>query len=470
MKNNTAFILKLFLALGDVTAIILSFVIAYFFRLHLDTRPYFFVPQIRDFVILVACLAPLWIIIASVSGLYKKEIYLNRSREYGRILLVAIISEMLLISYGFFVGDDIFPVRVIAVYFIGISFILMVLSRELVRLIRRLLFLFDIGYKRILIIGSNKIADDLIAYFSNNASYGYKVVGVVAKNKISGPKMSQFIDLDKAIKALNPDALLRVSNDQADDIYQYTIDHHLSYMFIPDQSRLLSQSSRVEIIDAYPVIDVKVNTMSDEGRFAKRIFDIIVGGLILVLASPIMLIVIILIKVSDPKGQVFFRQLRLTRFNRQFHVYKFRSMKASLNGLSPEAAFDKIGKPELSKIYRQGGDQIKNDPRITKVGQFLRATSLDELPQLFNVIKGEISLVGPRALVPDELNKYDRKNLILSVKSGLTGLAQVSGRREISFAERRRLDIYYLQNWSLFLDIQILFKTVLMVLSRKGAK
>ena len=107
---------------------------------------------------------------------------------------------------------------------------------------------------------------------------------------------------------------------------------------------------------------------------------------------------------------------------------------------------------------------------MTKVGKFLRATSLDELPQLINVVRGDISLVGPRALIPQEINQYERKSTILSVRSGLTGLAQVSGRRDISYEERRRLDVYYVQNWSILLDIQILFKTVISVLFRREAK
>ncbi len=129
-----------------------------------------------------------------------------------------------------------------------------------------------------------------------------------------------------------------------------------------------------------------------------------------------------------------------------------------------------MGKSNLIKKYRDGGDQIKNDPRVTKVGRFLRATSLDELPQLFNVLRGDISLVGPRALVPGELRHYGDRSLLLSVKSGLTGLAQVSGRRDISFSERRALDIYYIQNWSLWLDFRILLRTIGAVLLRKGAK
>lgn len=138
--------------------------------------------------------------------------------------------------------------------------------------------------------------------------------------------------------------------------------------------------------------------------------------------------------------------------------------------MSPEEAFAKMGKPELGRKYRENGDQLKNDPRITKFGKFLRATSLDELPQIYSVLGGQISLVGPRALVPGELNKYPNKNLILSVKSGMTGLAQVSGRRDISFEERRSLDVYYVQNWSFLLDVQIIFQTAWMVITRRGAK
>ena len=145
-------------------------------------------------------------------------------------------------------------------------------------------------------------------------------------------------------------------------------------------------------------------------------------------------------------------------------------MKQRYNGMSPEQAFEHMGKPHLVKKYREAGDSMPNDPRISKLGRILRATSLDELPQLFNVLKGDISLVGPRALVPQELNAYELKHSVLSVKSGLTGLAQVSGRRDISFDERRKLDVYYVQNWHFWLDISILFRTIRSVLRGVGAK
>ena len=152
-------------------------------------------------------------------------------------------------------------------------------------------------------------------------------------------------------------------------------------------------------------------------------------------------------------------------------------MKPEYCGMTPEEAFKKMRRKKIIKNakkyieeYRKNGDYLKKDPRITRLGDFLRRTSLDELPQLINVLKGDISLVGPRALVPGELKNYGDRSLLLSVKSGLTGLAQVSGRRDISFSERRALDIYYVQNWSVRFDIQILLKTIKTVITGKGAK
>lgn len=138
--------------------------------------------------------------------------------------------------------------------------------------------------------------------------------------------------------------------------------------------------------------------------------------------------------------------------------------------MSPEEGFAKMGRLDLLKQYRDNGDKLPKDPRVTPIGRFLRKYSLDELPQLINVVKGDISLVGPRALDHFELDQYDKKNLILSVKTGLTGLAQISGRNDIPFEERRKLDLYYVQNWSFWSDIVILIKTVSVVLFHRGAR
>jgi lipopolysaccharide/colanic/teichoic acid biosynthesis glycosyltransferase len=138
--------------------------------------------------------------------------------------------------------------------------------------------------------------------------------------------------------------------------------------------------------------------------------------------------------------------------------------------MEPEAAFREMDRPDLLKQYRENGDNLPEDPRVTAVGRFLRRASLDELPQLINVVRGDISLVGPRALVAYELEQSDQKNLILSVKSGMTGLAQISGVSDLSFAERRKLDLYYVQNWSFWGDVVILVKTFWVVLFHKGTR
>ncbi|MDQ3159358.1 MAG: sugar transferase, partial [bacterium] len=171
--------------------------------------------------------------------------------------------------------------------------------------------------------------------------------------------------------------------------------------------------------------------------------------------------------VSDP-GPIFFRQERITRYGNKFRIFKFRTMYKKFSGTTPEEAFEMIDKPGLAKKYRDQGDQLQRDPRVTPFGRFLRRTSLDELPQLFNVIKGDISLVGPRALIPQEIEGAEGKHRIISVKSGVTGLAQVSGRRNISFEERRKLDVYYVQNWTFWMDVVILFKTIRVIITGSG--
>ncbi len=236
---------------------------------------------------------------------------------------------------------------------------------------------------------------------------------------------------------------------------------------MPGNSELLTGNIQVDLFQAVPVIAVHQTALIGWGRIVKRLTDLSLGTLAIIIASPIFLIVIVAELLSG--GSVFFRQKRLTRFNREFYAYKFRSNNLTYNGLLPEEAFKKMGRPDLLEDYRKNGDMLPNDPRITRLGRFLRRTSLDELPQLFNVVRGDISLVGPRALVPSELELYDKRHTILSVKSGLTGLAQVSGRRNISFEERRKLDLYYVQNWSFWGDMVILARTIWIVLFHKGA-
>lgn len=470
MRGSNAFQeIRVALVLSDVIMVAISFVFAYYMRTHLDTRPFYFQPDLLSFTVIPLMLVPVWLGVNLLSGLYSREVFIYRSREYARVFIASIISVMVMISYGFLTSEDIFPARAIAIYFVGINFIVMIMGREFVRFAYRLLLRRGVGRQKVLIVGNDAATFELADMLSSNVDYGYDVVGIVAESGGDGT-VNHFTNFKQAAALMQPDTIIQTDTTRSQEVYHYAALHHLSYMFVPQQDRMMSRLNSVEMIGDLPVIEIHQTRLAGAGRIVKRAMDVLLSLLALMLLSPVFLIISVIMKLTDPTESVFYRQTRLSRFNKRVGIYKFRSMKPAYNGLSPEEAFAKMNKPELTAIYRENGDQLDDDPRMSRLGKFLRATSLDELPQLYNVLKGDISLVGPRALVPQEINQAERKHIILSVKSGLTGLAQVSGRRDISFEERRRLDVYYVQNWSLMMDVQILFRTVVMVLFRRGAK
>jgi lipopolysaccharide/colanic/teichoic acid biosynthesis glycosyltransferase len=190
---------------------------------------------------------------------------------------------------------------------------------------------------------------------------------------------------------------------------------------------------------------------------------------LLVILSPVYLLIILLQKIFNP-GPAFYISRRLTRYARPFGLYKFRTMSARYGSKDAAEEFRDMGREDLAKEYEMYR-KVRNDPRITRLGKFLRKTSLDELPQFFNVFRGELSLVGPRPILPQELYLYKgRGSLLHSVKSGVTGLWQVSGRSNLAFEKRVELELYYAQNWTFWLDIKILLKTIPALFSKGSAR
>lgn len=210
-----------------------------------------------------------------------------------------------------------------------------------------------------------------------------------------------------------------------------------------------------------PLLGLTRSPTGEARLVAKRIIDIVGAVTALILVAPVMLLTAIAIKLESP-GPVFFKQVRSGRNGRKFVMFKFRSMVADAEKL----------RDQLAHLNEMDGPvfKIKHDPRITRVGRFIRKTSIDELPQLFNVVVGHMSLVGPRPPLPSEVAQYEPwQRRRLSVRPGITGMWQVSGRNEIAFEKWMRLDLEYIDNWSLWLDLKILFRTVPVVLLHKGA-
>lgn len=478
MKNSTSLAYNVFLVLGDFFALTFAFVVAYILRVTLSHVPISSHVHAITYISIVITILPFWIIIFALLGLYNSRVHENRFSEFGRLVIGSAIGILLVISYSYLANVNIFPARLVVLYGFLLTFLFVLVIRTIMRGIRRDLFSYGIGINNVLIVGDTRLTHELVHSLSDGRVTGYRVVGIVGGDKHPLDTSLQhqvYHDFASAIANVDPapqtiiQTELYASSVKNDEILVYAQTHHIDYRFVPGNSELFVGNIEVGLFHSIPVIAVHQTALIGWGRVVKRMFDAIFGGVALLIAAPFMVLIALIIKLSG-NGPVFFRQTRLTRNNHEFKVFKFRTVKHEYNGLSPEAAFAKMGKPELAEAYRKNGDYLRRDPRFTPFARFLRTTSLDELPQLINVVVGDISLVGPRALVPEELEVYQKRHAILSVKSGMTGLAQVSGRRDISFDERRKLDLYYVQNWSFWNDLVIIVRTIWIVIRHRGAE
>jgi Undecaprenyl-phosphate galactose phosphotransferase WbaP len=244
--------------------------------------------------------------------------------------------------------------------------------------------------------------------------------------------------------------------------------HTKNILLIPDVKGIALTNTELYHLFVQQLFLLKINNnlKSPYNRFVKRTFDVVVSILFLPLLLPLIGVLGLLIKIDSP-GPVFYRHTRVGRGGRPFGVYKFRSMfQDSQERLEHILGTDPSARAEWDTSFK-----LKDDPRITRMGNFLRKTSLDELPQIFNVLQGEMSLAGPRPVLDEEITKYYKENAdyYYLVRPGITGLWQVSGRNNVGYEARVRLDIWYVLNWSVWLDLLMLFKTIRVVLKREGA-
>ena len=477
MKNNASLVYSVFLVIGDFVALVAAFSVAYVLRVTFDHTPISASIHAHTYLSILVALLPFFLIIFALLGLYNPRVHNNRFHEFGRLLTGCFIGILGMISYAYMANVQIFPARLVTLYAFLLAFCFVIVFRTIARGIRRQLFRYGIGISNVLIVGDTRLTLELCRSLMPTSVTGYHVVGIVGcdtyrPNRHDSPRC--FASFPAAVEELGSSlhavvqTELYAATPRNDEVLVYAQEHHLDYCFVPGNSELFVGNIEAGLFHSIPVITVHQTALVGWGRVAKRIVDVILSAIGIIVASPIMIGTAIGIIATDP-GPIFFRQTRLTRDDKAFRVFKFRSMYLAYTG-SPEEGFAKMGKPELAKRYRENGDWLPDDPRITPIGKFIRRTSIDELPQLFNVLLGHISMVGPRALVPSELAAYKKRHAILSVKSGMTGLAQVSGRKNITFDERRQLDLYYVQNWSFWSDLVLIVRTVWIVLTGKGAE
>jgi exopolysaccharide biosynthesis polyprenyl glycosylphosphotransferase len=322
------------------------------------------------------------------------------------------------------------------------------------------------------IYGAGKSGRILLNQIKLHPEFGFSVVGFVDDDpskkgktyegvKVLGPfeKLPKIIvshDVDEVLIAI-PSAPHRHILNVVFDLRE----RQIPFMVIADLFELVTRRVSVMQIGSIPLLRLWRSPLEGWQGYVKRAADIAgsLAGIILFL--PLWLLIVALIKI-DSRGPVFYRQERLGKDGKPFRIYKFRSMVVGADEMLPELAnFNEMDGP----IFK-----IKKDPRVTRVGRLLRKFSIDEFPQLINVFLGDMSLVGPRPPIPDEVEKYERwQTKRLTVPQGVTGLWQVSGRNLLTFEEMVRLDIYYIENWSLWLDLKILLKTIPVVVLMRGA-
>lgn len=474
MKHSASLIYGFLLLVLDFFALVIAFTLAYIIRVKLDDRPLLEPITANGYIAVVAALLVFWLIIYSLLGLYRASVYENRFKETAMLFMGSVIGILFLIGCEYVLNRAIFPARLVTVYGFLFAFLLTLLFRTIARGVRRMMFRYGRGVSNVLLIGATDITGELARSLSN-PRLGYKVVGVVGDRRTTYENINQniqykdFAEASKHIKTGDIHTIVQTElfadQNMNDEILTFAQEHHIAYRFVPGNSRLFVGSIEVNLFEGIPTISVHQTALNGWGRIVKRLFDLLVGSILLILASPFMLVIWLVLTIFGG-GSAVYKQTRMSRFHTEIGLYKFRTLSHTYHGLTPEEAFTKMGKPELIELYRDNGDFLDNDPRISRTGKILRKTSLDELPQLVNVLKGDLSLVGPRPLIPQEMNFFKKKNVILSVKPGITGLAVISGRKDIPFEERRKLDMFYVQNWSFWLDIVILSKTAVQVVAR----
>lgn len=478
MPSRNAKFYSLFLLIIDALTLLIAFALAYIIRVQYDPRPLLASIYATEYIISFLIIVPFWLFIFAILGLYQSNTYNRRLVEWGKIIVGCFIGILLVIGWEYVTEKPLFPARLVTVYaFFGTAF-LIIFEREILRIIRSLMFRYGKGTSRVLIIGDSEATHDIITSLADTKRSGYHIVAVAGPKSVvpSDLKIQHFSSIEQAlekIKELKITTIIQTDLYDSEDRNQQILGaaqvHHINYSFIPGEAEFYSGKNTVDVFLGYPMISVSQTPLIGWGEIAKRIFDVIVVMILLIVLSPVFLVLIVLQKIFNP-GPVFYVSKRLSRFSEPVKLIKFRSMSAEYGKHDAAAEFRAMGREDLAIEYEKNR-KVADDPRITRFGKFLRDTSLDELPQFFNVLRGDLSLVGPRPILPQEVKFSENRTALLhSVKSGVTGLWQVSGRSNLSFDERIELELFYAQNWSFWLDIKILFRTIGVVIRKQGAK
>ncbi|MDP2683906.1 MAG: sugar transferase [bacterium] len=425
-----------------------------------DIRPVFFEINFQQYMMALFIVPVIFILIFAMAGLYQIKITRRIMREMSTVFVATCASVAIVIIIIFF-QRELFSSRFIILIGWLLAIVFVMIGRALVRGIQRSFLKRGVGIHHEIIIGNDSTTEDIIKQIHKFPYLGYKVVTRFKSfNEESKKQIIEIINTGHVDEIIQADTNL--PKEEALAIKWFCNDHHLVFKYATDLFEVQPNHIEINTIAGIPIIEVKRTKLDGWGRIFKRFFDIVGSLILLIILLPLFIIIALLISI-DSQGGVFVKLPRVGEKGKLFKLYKFRSMVKNAQSLKKEL---------LEKNERNDGPlfKIKDDPRITRVGKFIRKTSIDELPQFFNVFRGEMSLVGPRPHEPEEVDKYERRHRkLLVIKPGVTGMAQISGRSDLKFDEEAKLDIYYIENWTPEMDLQILIKTPWVVLTGRSA-
>lgn len=448
----------------DAAVTAAAYLLAYYFQFHILNNSLAPLSAIA-YMKLLWVIVPLYVCLYAVFRLYQPKRVMGRRLEAGNVLTANTVG-ILLITLGLYLQHEQYYSRWLLFYFTIINTGMLVAERNCMRYILRRARKNGFNQKHVLLIGYSRAAEGFIDRVRKNPYWGYQIRGILDDalefgHEYKGIRVIGNIKSLPDILALNrmDEIIITLSLDEYSKlgaVVKHCEKSGVHTKFVPDYNNIIPTQPYTEDLLGLPMIHIRHVPLSNPfNQIVKRTMDIVGGAFALLLFSPVMLVTAVMIKLTSP-GPLLYKQERVGLHNRTFYMYKFRSMEVQ------------------EEQEEQGKWTTKDDPRITKIGKFIRKTSIDEMPQLFNVLRGEMSLVGPRPERPffvekfkEEIPRYMVKH---QVRPGMTGWAQVNGLRgDTSIRDRIDYDLYYIENWTLLSDIKILFLTIFKGFINKNA-
>ena len=463
IKDNQTYFNRLHVLI-DAIVIVLSYVCAWAIQFHVLRGERGMLP-VETYMSALVFVLPVFLLLYYAFNLYTPKRVQGRRLEASNVFVANVMGMLIFILGLYLIKEDDFSRRMIFL-FIGLNIFLTLVERNIIRAVLRNIRSRGMNLKHMILVGYSKAAEAFIDRVVDNPQWGYQINGILDDNLGIGTDY-------KNVKVIGTtQELTEVLETNMQDEIAITLGLNEYYKltkivaaceksgvhtkFIPDYENIIPTQPYTEDLLGLPVVNIRhVPLTNTFNMMVKRSFDVVGSILAIILFSPVMLITAILVKTTS-KGPLIFAQERVGLHNKPFRMYKFRSMEVQTDA------------------DEKKGWTTRNDPRVTEVGKFIRRTSIDELPQLFNVLKGDMSLVGPRPERPQYVEKFreeiPRYMVKHQVRPGMTGWAQVNGYRgNTSIRKRIEHDLYYIENWSMGLDLKILFLTIFKGFINKNA-